>query len=260
LDEIASAGYEGTELGPYGFLPVSPVDLRGELERRHLKLVSAFVPLPLKDPNVDLEPLRMVARLLQSLDARYIVLADAMWSEREHVAGRVARSGVRLSDPEWSIVANNVRAAMDAAGGYGLRCVFHPHAGSYIETPEEVERLLGCTDLGLCLDTGHCVFGGGDPVEAVRQFGSRVEYLHFKDIDPARIGVSGFLAAIRNGVFRPLGAGCVPFPRLRDELIRIGYDGWAVVEQDIGAAQAATGAALESAIASRAFLKEVFAE
>jgi inosose dehydratase len=257
LDEIAAAGYDGTELGPYGFLPTTAGLLGDELRRCGLALTSAFVPLRLKEPRADLEPLRQVARLLSALGARYIVLADAMWPEREALAGRVAGAGVALSDGEWSRVHENVNAAIETAAGFGLRCVFHHHAGSYIETPEEVERLLAGAGIALCLDTGHYVFGGGDPVDAVRRFGARVEYLHFKDIDPSRIGDGGFLNAVRNGAFRPLGQGVVRFPALLEELARIGYDGWAVVEQDIDAAQAAAGAGLESAAASRKFLKEV---
>ena len=256
LDEIAGAGYTGTELGPYGYLPSDVEQLRGELARRGLALVSAFVPLRLKDPTADLDPLRQVACLLQPLGAKLVVLSDALWPEREAVAGRVAGSSVRLNDEDWRKVQANVKAAQAAAAAFGLRCVFHHHAGSYIETPDEVAKLLELTDLGLCLDTGHYVFGGGDPVDAVQQFGSRVEYLHFKDTDPSRIE-GGFLNSIRNGVFRPLGEGSVRFRELKDELERIGYDGWAVVEQDIDAEQAASGAAFESAKASRRFLKEV---
>ena len=208
LDEIAGAGYVGTELGPYGYLPTGVEELRGELARRGLALVSAFVPLRLKDAAADIEPLCQVARLLHSLDAKLVVLSDALWPEREAVAGRVAGSGVRLGDGDWLAVQATVKAAQTAAAAFGLRCVFHHHAGSYIETPDEVAKLLELTDLGLCLDTGHYVFGGGDPVEAVRQFGPRVEYLHFKDTDPAKVE-GGFLNSIRNGVFRPLGqAAC----------------------------------------------------
>jgi inosose dehydratase len=256
LDEIAAAGYIGTELGPYGFLPCDPAALRTEVGRRGLTLVSAFVPLRLKDRSIDLQPLCQVARLLQPLGAPFVVLSDALWPEREAVAGRAGESGIQLSEDDWSRVRENVNAAQNEARRFNLRCVFHHHAGSYIETPEEVARLLEASDLGLCLDTGHYVFGGGDPVDAVRRFGRRVEYLHFKDTDPSRIQ-GGFLNSIRNGVFRPLGQGAVRFPELRLELERIGYDGWAVVEQDIDAKDAAGGAALASAKTSRQFLKEV---
>jgi inosose dehydratase len=237
-------------------MPCDPATLRAELDSRGLTLVSAFVPLRLKDRTIDLEPLRQVARLLQPLGAPFVVLSDALWPEREAVAGRVAEYRVRLSEEDWSRVRDNVRRAHEEAARFGLRCVFHHHAGSYIETPDEVAMLLEASDVGLCLDTGHYVFGGGDPVDAVRQHGCRIEYLHFKDTDPSRIN-GGFLNSIRNQVFRPLGQGAVRFPELKVELARIGYDGWAVVEQDIDAKDAAGGAALTSAKTSRQFLKEV---
>ncbi len=260
LDQLRQAGYEGTELGPYGYMPPDAEELGGQLKRRSLTLISAFVPLPLKQTQLDLEPLNAAGRLLSALGARHLVLADALWPEREAVAGRVPAGSVHLSDREWETVAANTRAACQAAAELGLRCVFHHHAGTYIESPEEIARLLALTDVGLCLDTGHYVYGGGDPVEAVKQFGPRVEYLHFKDVNPARLEDVrrrrlGFLDGVRAGVFCELGQGCVRFPDLLAELDRIGYDGWAVVEQDIDPGGGQPGKPFDSAVASRRYLR-----
>jgi len=260
LDELVSAGYQATELGPYGYLPTDPVRLRGELTRRSVSLISAFVPLRLKEPGADLEPVRQAGALLGALGAKHVVLADAMWPEREAVSGRAAEAGVKLAEPEWRIVAENIGAAIEAAKEFGLRSVIHHHAGTYIETPEEIDRLLAITSLGLCLDTGHYVIGGGDPVEAVKRYGARVEYLHFKDVDAGKLKQArerklGFLDAVRSGVFCPLGQGCVKFPELIRELEAAGYRGWAVVEQDVETSEESAVSPLDCAIASRQYLK-----
>jgi len=262
LDELAGAGYEATELGPYGYLPTDPAVLRDELSRRHLSLISAFVPLRLKEPGADLEPARKVARLLATLGAKHLVLADDMWPEREAIAGRTAESAVRLNEADWAALASNVDAAARVAGEFGLRCVFHHHAGTYIETPKEIARLLESTSVDLCLDTGHAVYGGGDPVELVKRWGARVQYLHLKDIDPSRLDEArrrglGFLDAVRAGVFCELGRGCVRFPDLFAGLDRIGYDGWAVVEQDVDAAASNAVPPAAAARASRDYLLSV---
>ncbi len=259
LDELVSAGYRGTELGPYGFMSTAPDELGRELERRDVSLLSAFVPLRLKEEGLDLQPAREVGLLLGALDATHLVVADALWDEREAVSGRVEESGVALSDDDWKRVAANIAEVGDVAAEFGLRCVFHHHAGTYIETPAEVERLLDATPIGLCLDTGHYVYGGGDPVEAVRSFGKRVEYLHFKDTDPERLAEArrtrlGFLDGVRTGVFCELGRGCVRFSELLAELEKINYDGWAIVEQDVDPDQS-DQRPIESAIASREYLK-----
>ncbi|MBK5291218.1 MAG: TIM barrel protein [Acidobacteriia bacterium] len=261
LDELSSAGYTGTELGPYGYLPTDAALLRLELSGRSLALISAFVPLPLKEPNADLAAVSRTGKLLAALGARHMVLADAMWPEREAIAGRVPDSGCRLHKEDWRVVADNIERAVASAAALDLRCVFHHHAGTYIETPDEIAQLLELTALGLCLDTGHFVYGGGDPVDAVRQYGPRVEYLHFKDVDAARLAGCrtqglGFLDAVRAGVFCPLGKGCVRFPELLKELDKIGYRGWAVVEQDMDPSAAAAQPPLQSAIASRQFLRD----
>ena len=260
LDELKSAGYEGTELGPYGYLPTDPEVLAAELERRSLVLTSAFVPLRLKEPGLDLDQARAVGRLLRALGAGYLVLSDALWPEREAVAGRVEENDVRLTDRDWDVAAQNIRAVCELAAGLDLRCVFHHHAGSYIETPAEARRLLETTEVGLCLDTGHYAYGGGDPVEAVESFGRRVQYLHFKDVNPRRLGTArrsqlDFLGGVRAGVFCELGSGCVRFPELLQRLYQIGYDGWAVVEQDVDASRPGAATPFESARASREYLR-----
>lgn len=260
LDELQAAGYTGTELGPYGYLPTDPPILRAELDHRSLTLTSAFVPLRLKDPQLDLAPARQVAELLQALGARYLVLADALWPEREAVAGRVQETDLRLTDRDWETAAASLRKASDLAAEYGLRGVFHHHAGTYIETPDECARLLELTGLGLCLDTGHYAYGGGDPVQAVESLGRRIEYIHFKDVSAphleyARRRQLDFLDAVRHGVFCPLGEGVVRFPALLEALRRNDYDGWAVVEQDVDATDASASPPADSARASREYLR-----
>jgi inosose dehydratase len=267
LDELKQAGYDGTELGPYGYLPTDPAVLGAELKRRSLALTSAFVPLRLKEPGANLDEAEAVGRLLQALGARHLVLSDAMWPEREAIAGRVQWSGLELTEEQWKTVARNIRAVSEKAAWLGLRCVFHHHVGTYIETPAEVARLMDMTDIGLCLDTGHYTYGGGDPDEAVRQFGKRVEYLHFKDVDSVRLRAAreaklSFLDGVRAGVFCELGTGCVRFPELLAELEKINYAGWAVVEQDVDVSgesakkgKSRAKAPFESARASRDYLR-----
>ncbi len=268
LDEIAATGYQATELGPYGYLPTDAARLREELARRSLALTSAFLPLNLKERagvKKELERARVVGKLLAECGARYLVLSDHMSPERMACAGWVEASGVALSAEDWKTVAANVRAAAAVAADMGLRSVFHHHVGSYIETPAEVERLLDevdSRDLGLCLDTGHYYYGGGDPAEAVRRHGRRVEYLHLKDVNPQALEAArrerlGFLEGIRRGVFCGLGHGAVDFPALKRELDAIGYDGWAVVEQDVDANDPAAPPAAEGARASHEFLRSL---
>lgn len=268
LKEISLAGYVGTELGPYGFLPTDPSTLRQELERFQLQMVSAFVPLPLPDAagvEEGLEELRKVAALLQTLGASLLVLSDAQTPRRETVAGRVTPAD-GLSAAEWKTLAESVARVAQTCGDYSLKVVFHHHVGCYVETPEELERFCECTDaagVGLCLDTGHYTYGGGDPCEAVARYGSRIRHVHLKDVSAmvlaeARRQRWGFMEGVERGVFSPLGDGCVDFPRFFARLKEIHYDGWLVVEQDIDPKLAGSdeSPALEWAQRSRRYLRE----
>jgi inosose dehydratase len=266
MDEIARAGYDGTELGPYGYFPTGPEQLREELAARRLKLVTAFVPVPLARPEAHeagFQEALKTARLLTAAGAQMILLADEMSEARMSLAGRAEAERDGLNDEQWNGAAQIVTRIAEACCELGLGAAFHHHAGTFIETPAEIARLCESTDenlLGLCLDTGHYFYGGGDPAEAVRQYGSRIWHLHLKDVQPAvldqarRDGI-GFLEAIRRGVFCELGQGGVDFPQVIGGLTRAGFTGWAIVEQDTDARQAGVNP-FASAVRSRQYLRQ----
>ncbi len=270
LDQMREAAYSGTELGPYGYFPTDPRRLTEELSARGLVLVSAFVPIPLAEPDrheAGLAEAVRTAELLAASGARLIVLADVMTRQRMALAGRVDDARDGMSDAQWTAAAKMLTRVTRACRDLGLDSVFHHHAGTYVETPREVERLCNLVEadlLGLCLDTGHYFYGGGDPVEAVRMYGSRIRHLHLKDVRPdvleavRRDGVD-FLEAVRRDVFCELGEGAVDFPRIISDLTTAGFDGWAIVEQDTDATKPGVRP-LESAIRSRRYLHQTLGQ
>lgn len=265
LDEMVRAGYVGTELGPYGFLPTDPAVLRAELQKRNLSLIGAFVPLPLKDPARKQEAMRSaveVAELLSACGAPFVVLADELNTSRMNVAGSATRQD-GLNQTEWKGAAALISEIASVMKGMGLRSVFHHHAGTYIETPEEVAQLLSLTDpslLGICLDTGHYLYGGGDPVQFAREHAARIWHLHLKDVhlnilNEVRGNKIPYLDAIRQGVFCELGKGDVDLVGVIRELEKANFDGWAVFEQDIDTTLP-NADPLKSAVGSRNYLRE----
>ncbi len=267
LDEIAEAGYTGTELGPYGYLPTEPDELTPELSARGLKLVASFVPIPLAHPErheAGYQEALKVAQLLAQSGARLIVLSDEMSERRMAVSGRVDESRDGMSASQWDGAAQILSRISEACRELGLSAVFHHHAGSFIETPQEIARLCELTDtdlLGLCLDTGHYFFGGGDPFDAVRLYGARIRHLHLKDVqlpvlEAARRDGAGFLEAVRRGVFCELGEGAVDLKKVIGGMAAEGYSDWAIVEQDVDTRNANVKP-FESAVRSRQYLRDV---
>ncbi|MEP6636894.1 MAG: TIM barrel protein [Acidobacteriota bacterium] len=267
LDEITAAGYAGTELGPYGYFPTDSKELAAELSARALQLVASFVPVPLAHPErheAGYQDAMKVAQLLAQTGARLIVLADEMSEERMAVSGRVDESRDGMNDSQWDSAAQILTRIAAACRELGLSAVFHHHAGTFVETPKEVARLCDSVDadlLGLCLDTGHYFFGGGDPVDAVRLYGARIRHLHLKDVqlpvlEAARRDEVGFLEAVRRGVFCELGEGAVDLKKVIQDMTAGGYSDWAVVEQDVDARNEGVEP-FESALRSRKYLREV---
>lgn len=248
LDEIRDTGYEGSELGDWGFMPTDPHELRKELDKRGLTMVGAFVPVLLKDRTrhaPGAENAVKTARLMA--DAGYpeafIVLADENGTipERTGKAGRITPD-LSLSDEEWKIFADGANyVASEVKARTGLRTVFHHHCAGYVETPAEVDRLMELTDsylLGLVLDMGHYAFGGGDPLAALKKYGKRIWHVHFKDCHAGLAAQSraegwDYFKSVGSGVFCELGKGAVDFAAIAAELKARQYNGWIVVEQDV---------------------------
>ena len=245
LDEMIAAGYTGTELGPYGFFPTDPAVLKPQLEKRKLKLLGSFVPVLLSDPasaELAVAQIRKVGDLLATLKAPFLVLADAQSDERNRISGRVPADGsAALSPAQWKNVVKVVEEAARVASEFGLDLVFHPHVATYVETPQECERFFDATShtgIGLCLDTGHCVFGGGDAIAEADKFRSVLRFVHIKDVDAKVLEESRrkqltFEEAIEDKVFTIIGKGSIDFPAFFRLLVKNNYSGWLVVEQDV---------------------------
>jgi inosose dehydratase len=248
LDEIRETGYQGSELGDWGFMPTISSELKSELEKRSMSMVGAFVPVFLKDRSKHAAGADTAVRTAKLMaDAGYkdafIVLADENGTvkERTENAGRIT-TGMGLTDDEWKVFADGADlVAGEVKKATGLRTVFHHHCAGYAETPAEIDKLLEYTDpslVGLVLDMGHYMFGGGDPLSALKKHKKRIWHIHFKDCNPeiaARSGKEGwdYFKSVGQGVFCELGKGAVDFPAIVGELRHQNYSGWIVVEQDV---------------------------
>jgi inosose dehydratase len=210
LAAIAEAGYEGTELGPLGYLGLG-AELRERLGAHGLALAGAFVELRFGDG--DYAPLEAALDAIDGFDAK-AVLCD-----------RGPRDG--------DVDLDGVRAATELARTRGFTPVFHHHMGTRVQTAAEIERLLESTDVDLLLDTGHALAAGGDPGEALRRWRERIGHIHVKDVRLDVLRQTGdWNEAWRHGVFCELGAGDVDFVTFLSDLVAGGYGGWVVVEQD----------------------------
>jgi len=258
LAEIASAGYEGTELGPYSYYPTDPQQLRSALSSHGLTLTSAFVPLRWFQPErlpADIDALMSVAGLLAALNCPFVVIADGMAQPNEPSPDQIA----------WKATACAMEEVARRLQGVGLQTVVHLEAGSHLATPEDQDRICALTApdlIGICLDTGHYAYSYGYPRDAVRQLGKRIRYVHLKDVDAAvrdRVARErlDFYTAVRSGIFTSLGQGCAELSGVISDLFSVGYQGWLVAEQDVLMPLRNGRTPLQNARQSRDFLRQL---
>ena len=266
LDECREAGYGGIELGPVGFMPEDPAVLGDALAARELELTAGVVFRPFHDPAAWDEVMDASVRTCKALTshgARHLVLIDSISPRRAPTAGRPDEAEV-MERAEWTAFAGRFRdIARMGTDNYGLTVSIHPHAGGFIDFEPEVERLLDEVDpklLRLCLDTGHSQYAGFDPVAFMRRHIDRIDYVHFKDIDPVVraeciASRTGFYDACAKGIFCNLGKGMTDFAAVRTLLLESGYDGWCTVEQDCD--PAGPTRPVEDARANRQYLSSI---
>ncbi|MFD0270365.1 sugar phosphate isomerase/epimerase family protein [Streptomyces sp. NPDC127106] len=243
LDEVAGAGYEWIELGPYGYLPTDPARLTDETGRRGLRVSAGTVFTGLHHgPAVweeTWEHVSRIAALTRAMGAEHLVVIPSFW--RDDKTGKVLEDRV-LSAAQWrELTTQTERLGREVRDRHGLRIVVHPHADTHLDSPENVARFLDATDpelVSLCLDTGHYAYCGGDSVQAIETFGERIGYLHLKQVDP-RILTEVLAEQLAFGPAVARGVMCEPpagVPALEPVLAaaqRLGVDLFAIVEQDM---------------------------
>ena len=234
LEEAASLGLAAMESGPVGFLPEEPTEASRVLEEHGLRLVGGFVPVVLHRTDGREEELASVERRAEFFAAAgadvLILAADAEGDGYEET--------LEIDDAGWAELFEGLSLAEEIGARHGLTVAVHPHFGTAIERPHHVRRFLEGCETGLCIDTGHLMIGGDDPVEVTRLAADRVRIVHLKDVDRRLAegvwkGEIGFEDAVRQGVFEALGDGDVETERVIELLEESGYGGWYVLEQDI---------------------------
>ena len=241
LSDMQQIGLTYTELGPDDFLPRDPDQLKKFLAGYQLRALGAFCPIPLHgDGGAVREQGQAILRTFDAVDASVMVISADAGSENY--------DGYRpLDDNEWKRLLVNVSAVAEMAAAAGVTACVHPHMGTMIQTRADIERFLDGCDVPLCLDTGHLLIGGTDPVQLALDAPERIAHVHFKDVDPAvlatvRSGRRSYTEGVRDGMYRVLGQGVIDLPAIVNSLEASGYRGWYVPEQDRILATEADGA------------------
>lgn len=248
LDWLVDIGVEGTELGPPGYLGDS-AQLRERLSSRGLELVGSFLPQHFsRDESADTdrawlaESLKLIREGTPDGSRPMVILSDQFDEpDRRAFSGQIQRHPETwLSPDRFEALINNLHRAAEMCRAAGFEVVVHPHAGTYIETADEIARVMDRIDpslLGLCLDTGHFRFGGADPTQAVHDYHDIIRHVHIKDcrtkvMDDVKAEGKGLEEALRQGVFCELGKGDSGIDSVIEALRTHGYAGWLVIEQD----------------------------
>jgi inosose dehydratase len=243
LDWVAAAGYAGCELGTHGYFGFRSEEILNLFRPRNLAVVASWYDVDLSKP---LDPasaaeIDLICSFLQAGGATVINISDKIVPERAAVVGRVPSfPETWWSDEQWARVRPTLLEVHEVTSKRGVSVAVHPHVATHIETGPETRRLIEAiagSPVRLCLDTGHLLLGGSDPIALLNQVGDQIVHVHAKDVDgpmlaKLRAGEVDYFAATGLGLYSDLGTGIVDWTGLRDGLDAFGYRGWVVAEQD----------------------------
>lgn len=269
LTQMQNAGYAGTELGDWGFMPTNPEKLKAELDEHQLQLLGSWVSVRLYDEAYHDKGIQLAVQTAQLMaevggEGCFVIIGDdhSTVPERSDNTGRIKPEHV-LDEAGWEVYTRGaMRVAEAVKQETGLRSLIHHHGATYVETPTEIDYFLNHTDaslIGLCFDTGHCALGGGDPVEVLKKHSERIWHVHFKDFSPDVVKQAieagwDYQQMIGKGLFPELGKGSVDFAAVLETLSTLKYDDWIVVEQDV---LPGMGSPAESATRNRQFIQQL---
>ena len=252
LRETRDAGYYGTEFG-FKFPRTTP-ELTAMLGKYDLQLVSAWYDGRILEKEVEAEYDAILPHLtmLKDQGCKLVVYADTSRGRHGGIFQPVSQRP-RLADDEWAAYGRKITRLAEKFADFGVRMSFHHHMGTFVETDDEVDRLMAGTGeaVSLLFDTGHCVYAHGDPQALLERHIKRVTHVHCKDIrrpvlEQAWAGDWSFMDAVLAGIFTVPGDGSVAYLPLLQHLQAAGYEGWLVVEaeQDPAKAQPLTYASM----------------
>jgi len=231
LSQMQEVGLVATEFGPDGFLPAEPEAKAKTLADKGLRAVGGFLPVVLHDPALDPVPgIEEAIKGFTVAGAGTLVLAAATGTDGYDVRPV-------LDDDGWQVLLTNLDRLALLAGRSAITATLHPHVGTMVETADDVDRVLAGSSIGMCLDTGHLLIGGADPVALAAEHAGRIRHTHLKDVDATwarrvQSGEVSYTDAVRQGMYRPLGQGDVDIAAIVGSLEGAGYHGWYVLEQD----------------------------
>ena len=188
-----------------------------------------------------LEQARLHADFSRALGLSQLFVAEHTFAARNAVAGHeTANREDQLSAEGYRTMADTLNRVGEICRERGVQACYHNHAGSYVETTDELDRILALTDPALVfigLDTGHLAYGGGDVADFCRANAPRIKALHLKDVNhavltQARAQKWSYREAQDHGLWAELGEGIVDFPSSFASLRAAGYTGWVIAEID----------------------------
>lgn len=254
LQEAGQAGFSAIELGPYGFLPLDIEVVSAELSKNGISIVAGTIfddllaeenyqPVLKQVDDIcaiitKLPPLKREEG--QRYPTPYLTVMDWGHDERDYTAGHPDKAP-RLSEEDWQRMMNHIRGIAEAAKKWNVRAVVHPHAGGYIEFADEIDKVMAdlpADVVGLCLDTGHLRYSQMNPVEWLRKYADRLDYVHFKDINGKIYNEVmneqiRFFEGCGKGSMCPIGEGILDYPAIYKLLTEeIHYNGYITIEQE----------------------------
>lgn len=238
LEEASSAGFTGIELG--GKFPRNPGITNFLLNKYKLKMPGGWYGSLLRTRSAEDEWVAMQdhLNLLKLVNADVFVFADVSGSIQGDQTKRLSTRPT-MEDDEFVEYCKKINDISNRLSDEGIPMSYHEHMGTIIQTENDVDRFMNNTNQNtfLLYDTGHLLFAEANYERVLKNYISKINHVHCKDIRQNILENSlkndlSFRESFLDGVFTVPGDGCIDYEPLFEILYQNNYDKWLIIEAE----------------------------
>lgn len=263
VSEMALAGFTGSEIG--NKYPKDPAVLKKALDLRGVQICNCWFStfFTTRPEEETIGAFKKQLDFLSQMGAKVIGCSEQGGSIQGQAVPIFGDQKPVFTDEQWDKLLTGMNKLGALAKEKGMRCSFHHHMGTGVQTPAEIDRFMDGTSEDVCLlfDSGHIYFSEGtqEAVDTlIDKYIGRIAHVHLKDVrEEKRLETldrnMSFLDAVKNGTFTVPGDGSLSFDHIFKVLAENDYTGWMLVEAEQDPAKANP---LEYAMKARVFIRE----
>ena len=237
MGSISKANFDGCELSQH--FPQDPFLLKNNLKQHGIKISSSQFHSYFTDKNRFNETVNRFLdhmHFLNAIGAKRVIVCEYANNTFEDKTLSMLDHQPIATTTQFNLLVEGLNKIGTLASGAGMQVVYQPRIGTIIHSEQAIAKLMEKTNastVSLLIDTGHFAALNIDPVNILKMYPNRINYIYLKDMDKRVLAKAkkdhlSYSAAKDAGLFTALSKGSLDFSGLFKALKIANYKGWVI--------------------------------